>query len=371
MLNFFKKNKRKKNEEENEEKIQEEIQSNESNGNVETDDKSITNDKKEESSEIRTIFDEETDDENVEKKGFFSRLKSGLSKTRKGFISKVANLFSSYSNIDDELFEELEEILVQADVGVRTTMQLIEDLEERVEEEDIEDPEILYDIFKEELSNLLKTEDDSIELKDGLNILMVVGVNGAGKTTTIAKIARRFKKEDKKILMAAGDTFRAAAIDQLMVWGDRIGVNVIAQQEGSDAAAVAYDAVQAAKARDVDLLIVDTAGRLHTQKNLMEELKKVKRVIDREAGQAHVEILLVLDATTGQNAMNQAKLFNETVDVDGIALTKLDGTAKGGIVIAIKNELGIPIKLIGVGEAAEDLQDFNADEFVNALFSEE
>ncbi|MEJ6951022.1 signal recognition particle-docking protein FtsY [Natronospora cellulosivora (SeqCode)] len=327
--------------------------------------------------EDNNLEDKEINNEEVlendekSKKGLFSRLKSGLSKTRDGFINRVNNLFSSFTSIDDELFEELEEILIQADVGVKTTMDLVEQLEERVEEEGIKDPEALNGIFKEELSNLLKSQNTKLELKDNtLNILMVVGVNGAGKTTTIAKIAQRFKKEKKKILLAAGDTFRAAAIDQLQVWGDRVGANVIAQQEGSDAAAVAYDAVQAAKARESDLLIIDTAGRLHTQKNLMEELKKVRRVIDREAEDANVEVLLVLDATTGQNAMNQAKLFNEAVQVNGIALTKLDGTAKGGIVIAIKNELGIAIKLIGVGEAAEDLQDFDADKFVNALFSE-
>ncbi|MFW5987945.1 MAG: signal recognition particle-docking protein FtsY [bacterium] len=305
-----------------------------------------------------------------ENKGFFSRLKSGLSKTRDSFINRVSNLFNSYGNISDELFEELEEILVQADVGIKTTMQLIDDLKERIEEEDISEPDQLNLVFKEELSSILKNETEEREIKDGLNIIMVVGVNGAGKTTTIAKIARRLKQDNKKVILAAADTFRAAAIDQIEVWGDRLGINVIAQQEGSDAAAVAYDAVQSAKANNADFLIVDTAGRLHTQKNLMNELKKVKRVISRELDNGNVEVLQVLDATTGQNAMNQAKLFDEAVDVDGIALTKLDGTAKGGIVIAIKNELGIPIKLIGVGEAAEDLQDFNPDEFVKALFSE-
>ncbi|MFW5982015.1 MAG: signal recognition particle-docking protein FtsY, partial [Halanaerobiaceae bacterium] len=324
--------------------------------------KFVLEEEKPEISEEEAEFDE--------KKGLFSRLKSGLSKTRNGFIDRVNNLFSSFTSIDDELFEELEEILIQADVGVKTSMELVEHLEKRVDEEGIKEPEALNDLFKEELSDLLKKENDLLKLKDNLNIIMVVGVNGAGKTTTIAKVAQRYKNEGKDVLLAAGDTFRAAAIDQLKVWGDRIGVRVIAQEEGSDAAAVAYDAVQAARARDVDLLIVDTAGRLHTQKNLMEELKKVRRVIDREAEDCNVETLLVLDATTGQNAMNQAKLFNEAVQVDGIVLTKLDGTAKGGIVIAIKNELGIAIKLIGVGEAAEDLQDFDADKFVDALFSE-
>lgn len=316
------------------------------------------------------LLDEEKA-ETKKEKGLFSRLKKGLTRTRRGFIFQVTNLFTGYGKIDEKLFEELEEILIQADVGIKTTMELIEDLEERVEEEGINEPEELIRIFKEELSALLQDEGGELELKEGLNILMVVGVNGSGKTTTIAKIARRYKEQGKKVILAAGDTFRAAAIDQLKVWGDRIGVNVIAQQEGSDAAAVAFDAVQSAKARGIELLIVDTAGRLHTQKNLMEELKKVKRVIDREAEGANIQVLLVLDATTGQNALNQARLFNEAVNVDGIALTKLDGTAKGGIVIAIKNELGIPIKLIGVGEAAEDLQDFKPGEFIEALFAEQ
>lgn len=305
--------------------------------------------------------------------GFLQRLKDGLKKTKEGFVNRVTNIFTGRSNIDDELFEELEEVLIQADVGVKTTFTLIDKLKEDVEEEDITEPEELMQYFQKELQNLLQNDEGGFKFDKDLNIIMVVGVNGAGKTTTIAKIAGRHKEEGKKVMLAAGDTFRAGAIEQLQIWGDRLGVNVIAQQEGSDAAAVAYDAVQSAKAKDVDLLIVDTAGRLHTQTNLMEELKKVKRVIDREAEaiNAGVEVLLVLDATTGQNAISQAKLFNEAVDVDGIALTKLDGTAKGGIVIAVKNELQIPIKLIGVGEAAEDLQNFDPEEFIEALFSSE
>mgnify|MGYP000721686900 FL=1 len=305
--------------------------------------------------------------------GFLQRLKDGLKKTKEGFVEKVSNIFTGRSNIDDELFEELEEVLIQADVGVKQTFTLIEKLKEDIEEEDIKEPEELMEYFQKELQNLLQNDEVEFKFDKDLNIIMVVGVNGAGKTTTIAKIAGRHKEAGKKVMLAAGDTFRAGAIEQLQIWGDRLGVNVIAQQEGSDAAAVAYDAVQSAKAKDVDLLIIDTAGRLHTQTNLMEELKKVKRVIDREAGEinAEVEVLLVLDATTGQNAISQAKLFNEAVDVDGVALTKLDGTAKGGIVIAVKNELQIPIKLIGVGEAAEDLQNFDPDEFIEALFSSE
>ncbi len=305
--------------------------------------------------------------------GFLQRLKDGLKKTKEGFVNKVSNIFTGRTNIDDELFEELEEVLIQADVGVKTTFTLIEKLKKDVEEEEITEPEELMEYFQKELKSLLQNDEGGFNLDNDLNIIMVVGVNGAGKTTTIAKIAGRHKEEGKKVMLAAGDTFRAGAIEQLQIWGDRLGVNVISQQEGSDAAAVAYDAVQSARAKDVDLLIVDTAGRLHTQTNLMEELKKVKRVIDREAAaiNAGVEVLLVLDATTGQNAISQAKLFNDAVDVDGVALTKLDGTAKGGIVIAVKNELQIPIKLIGVGEAAEDLQNFDPEEFIEALFSNE
>lgn len=308
--------------------------------------------------------------EKDEQEGFFSRLKKGLSKTKNDFINQVTTLFSSSGKINEDLFEQLEEILIQADVGVATTIKLIEELKERVKQDKISEAAELSSVFKEELSRLLQDEATGLDIKPGLNILMVVGVNGAGKTTTIAKIAQRYKSQGKQVLLAAGDTFRAAAIDQLKVWGERVGVNIIAQQEGADAAAVTFDAIQSARAREVELLIVDTAGRLHTQKNLMEELKKVRRIIGREAVAAQTQVLLVLDATTGQNAMNQAKIFNEAVNVDGIALTKLDGTAKGGIVIAIKNELGIPIKLIGVGEQAEDLQDFKPDEFIEALFSE-
>lgn len=310
--------------------------------------------------------------EEEKNQGFFKRLKKGLDKTRSNFVDKVTGLFTGDGALDDDFFEELEELLIQSDVGIHTTMELIDDLKYIVDEKDIETPPELYDIFKDELADMLQDEEGKLELKEGLNIIMVVGVNGSGKTTTIAKIAKRFKEKGKDVMLAAGDTFRAGAIDQLQVWGDRLGVKVIAQSEGSDSAAVAYDAVQSAKAKDMDLLIVDTAGRLHTQKNLMKELQKVRNVIGKEAGEKiPVEVLLVLDATNGQNAISQAKLFNESVDVDGIALTKLDGTAKGGIVVAVKNELGIPIKLIGVGEAAKDLQNFNPEEFVEALFAEE
>jgi fused signal recognition particle receptor len=303
-----------------------------------------------------------------QKLSFFGRLKKGLSKTRNGFVAQVENLFSKFTSIDEELFEELEEILIQADVGVHTTMNLVDDLREKAKEENIKEPKDLNELFKNQLIEILSQGEEK-EDSEQPTILMVVGVNGAGKTTTIGKIAQRTKEAGMKVLLGAGDTFRAAAIDQLKVWSSRVGVDIIAHQEGADSAAVAYDAVQAAKSRGVDLLIVDTAGRLHTQSNLMQELEKVKRVITREAGEMRVEVLLVLDATTGQNAVNQAKLFNDAVAIDGIALTKLDGTAKGGVVIAIKEELGIPIKLIGVGESAEDLQDFEAESFIEALFN--
>ena len=301
--------------------------------------------------------------------GLFSKLKEGLSKTRSNLVLKVQNVLRAYSGINDELYEELEEILIQSDVGVKTTMKLVDKIKARIEADNIQDPEKVSGLLKEELVDLIGEADLDI-LQDKPTILMVVGVNGAGKTTTIGKIAHMAKEAEQKLLMAAGDTFRAGAIDQLKAWASEVGVELIAHEEGSDSAAVAYDAVQAAKARDVDLLIVDTAGRLHTQSNLMEELKKVKRVIDKQADEMAVEVLLVLDATTGQNAISQAKLFDDAVNVDGIALTKLDGTAKGGVVLAVKEELGIPVKYIGVGEGVNDLQEFKAEKFVDALFSE-
>ncbi|MGM0502196.1 MAG: signal recognition particle-docking protein FtsY [Bacillota bacterium] len=302
---------------------------------------------------------------NEEKKSLFGRLKKGLSKTRDGFVSKLEGLFRSYDKINEDLYEDLEEILIQADVGVKTTMKLVDDLKEKAREEQIKEPEKLINLLKEDILEMLN---QSREEDEQPTILMVVGVNGAGKTTTIGKIAQRAKQNGKKVLLAAGDTFRAAAIDQLEAWANKVGTNVISHQEGADSAAVAYDAVQSAKSKEADLLIVDTAGRLHTQSNLMDELKKVKRVIQKESGPMKVEVLLVLDATTGQNAISQAKLFDQAVDVDGIALTKLDGTAKGGVVISIREEVGLPIELIGVGEDLEDLQDFEPQSFVEALF---
>ncbi|MCK8825861.1 signal recognition particle-docking protein FtsY [Fuchsiella alkaliacetigena] len=323
----------------------------------------------EEDTSAEAKAEEETAQTEEEQAGLFSRLKNGLSKTRNAFANQIKGLFAGYSSINDELFEELEEILIQADVGVRTTMKLVDDLRTRADEEKIKDPQQLQDVFQEKLRSILVTEDEDIYTQDQLTILMVVGVNGVGKTTTIGKIALRAKESGQQVLLVAGDTFRAAAIEQLEAWGNRVGTKVISHQEGADAAAVVYDGIQAAHSRDSDLLIIDTAGRLHTQSNLMEELKKVKRIIDQRAQGARVESLLVLDATTGQNGISQAELFDEAVGVDGIALTKLDGTAKGGIVLAIKEELGIPIKLIGVGEDVDDLQDFEAEAFIEALFN--
>ncbi len=301
--------------------------------------------------------------------GFFDRLKDGLQKTRKSITEKIDQVLVSFGKVDDDLFDELEEILITSDLGIETTMKVIEDLKRKVKEGRVIDPMQVKGLLKEELSEILSKGGNEMKLNTSPAVIIVIGVNGVGKTTSIGKIANLYKKQGKKVLLAAGDTFRAAAIDQLEIWADRVGVDIIAQKEGSDPAAVVFDAVQAAKSRKVDLLIIDTAGRLHTKKNLMEELKKVSRVLERELPGADKETLLVLDATTGQNAVTQAKTFSETSDITGIVLTKLDGTAKGGIVVAIKSELDIPVKLIGVGEQLDDLQRFDSQEFVDALFS--
>ncbi|PYG87069.1 fused signal recognition particle receptor [Ruminiclostridium sufflavum DSM 19573] len=301
--------------------------------------------------------------------GFFDRLKDGLQKTRKSITEKIDQVLVSFGKVDEELFDELEEILITSDIGIETTMRIIEDLKEKTRERKIIDALKVKDLLKEELEEILDTGESALKLDSKPSVIIVIGVNGVGKTTSIGKIANYYKSQGKKVLLAAGDTFRAAAIDQLEIWADRVGAEIIEQKEGSDPAAVVFDAAQAAKSRKADLLICDTAGRLHTKKNLMEELKKVSRVLDRELPGADRETLLVLDATTGQNAISQAKTFKEAADITGIVLTKLDGTAKGGIVIAIKSELDIPVKLIGVGEQIDDLQKFNAKEFVEALFS--
>ncbi len=301
---------------------------------------------------------------------FFNKLKEGLDKTRKGITDKIDDLFNNYGEIDDELFDELEEILVMADVGVPTTHKLIERLRETLRIRKVKDASEVKGVFKEVVEEMLRENNsEPFNVGDVPTIVMVIGVNGVGKTTSIGKIAQHLKSEGKSVLIAAADTFRAAAIDQLKIWGDRVGVNVIHQSEGSDPAAVIFDAIQAAKARKIDVLICDTAGRLHNKVNLMNELSKVFRIIDREYPDAKREVLLVLDATTGQNAIQQAKVFNEAANITGIVLTKLDGTAKGGVVMAINHELNIPVKLIGVGEAVEDLQTFDPHEFVEALFN--
>ncbi|WP_025682292.1 signal recognition particle-docking protein FtsY [Paenibacillus maysiensis] len=299
------------------------------------------------------------------------QFKDGLEKTRKGFVEKVSDLMIRRKKIDEEFYEELEEILIGADVGVNTVMNLIEDLRVEVKKRKIEDASELQPVLSEKLSELLRGNDNSqLQMSpDGITVILFVGVNGVGKTTTIGKLAHRFKQEGKKVLLAAGDTFRAGAIEQLEVWGERAGVEVIKQQSGSDPAAVMFDAVQAAKQRQVDVLLCDTAGRLQNKSNLMEELNKIFRVIQREIPDAPHEVLLVLDATTGQNALNQAKMFGEKSGVTGLVLTKLDGTAKGGIVVAIRQELNLPVKLVGLGEKVNDLQPFDSEQFVHALFA--
>lgn len=304
--------------------------------------------------------------------GFFSKLKEGLDKTKKGIVDKIDDLFNNYGEIDDDLFDELEEILIMADIGMNTTMALIERLRSALKVRKIKDSSMVKDVLKDVMEEmLLENNSEPFEIKKTPTIIMVIGVNGVGKTTSIGKIAHRLKSDGKSVLIAAGDTFRAAAIEQLKVWGERVNVPVIHQSEGSDPAAVIYDAIQSAKAKKVDVLICDTAGRLHNKVNLMNELAKVFRVIEREFPDAHKEVLLVLDATTGQNAIQQAKVFNEAAEISGIVLTKLDGTAKGGVVMAINSELNIPVKLIGVGEGMDDLQTFEPRSFVHALFGDE
>jgi fused signal recognition particle receptor len=302
------------------------------------------------------------------------KFREGLTKTRDSFSGKVNDLVARYRKVDEDFFEELEEILIGADVGVNTVMELIDELRMEVKRRNIQDPREVQSVISEKLVEIYESGEDispTINFQqDGLTVVLVVGVNGVGKTTSIGKIAKKLKQEGKSVLLAAGDTFRAGAIEQLDVWGDRLGVDVIKQSAGSDPAAVMYDALQAAKARKVDVLLCDTAGRLQNKVNLMKELEKVKRVIEREVPGAPHEVLLVLDATTGQNALSQAKIFSEATNVTGIVLTKLDGTAKGGIVLAIRNEMRIPVKFVGLGEKADDLQEFNAEQYVYGLFAD-
>ena len=304
-----------------------------------------------------------------EKKGFFQRLKDGLFKTHQGMVSKIDQLISGKKKIDDLLLEELEEILITSDIGVKTTQQLLAKVSEKVKRKELEDADHLKKTLQEEMFLILRQQESPLDVSSANPfVIMVIGVNGTGKTTTLSKMAQKFKSQGKSVLLVAGDTFRAAAIEQLEIWGQRVGCEVIKHQSGADPSAVVFDALKAGKARGSNIIMVDTAGRLHTKVNLMEELKKVKRVMARELPDSPHEILLVLDATTGQNAISQAKMFNRELGVTGIALTKLDGTAKGGILISISEELKIPIRYIGIGEKADDLREFKARDFVDALF---
>lgn len=303
-----------------------------------------------------------------EKKGFFKKLVSGLTKTRDNIVSGIDSVFSGFSKIDDDFYEEIEEILIMGDIGVSTTTKIIEDLKQRVKENKIKDPAECKELLINSIKDQMRLGENAYDFETRKSIVLVIGVNGVGKTTSVGKLSGQLKSRGKKVVMAAADTFRAAAIEQLTEWSNRAGVDIIAQQEGSDPAAVIYDAIAASKSRKADVLICDTAGRLHNKKNLMEELKKIDRIIEKEYSDAYRENLVVLDGTTGQNALVQAKQFMECTDITGIILTKMDGTAKGGIAIAIQAELGIPVKYIGIGEQIDDLQKFDADQFVDALF---
>lgn len=303
-----------------------------------------------------------------EKLGFFGRLKAGLAKTRNNIVRGIDNVFSGFSNIDEDFYEELEEILIMGDIGVNATTKIVERLKEQVREQHIKEPSECKQLLIDGIKEQMRVEETAYDFETEQSVVLVIGVNGVGKTTSVGKLAGKLKDKGRKVLLAAADTFRAAAIEQLEEWSHRAGVDIISGSEGADPASVIYDAVSAAKARHVDVLLCDTAGRLHNKKNLMEELKKINRIIDREFPDAHRENLVVLDGTTGQNALNQAREFAQVADLTGIILTKLDGTAKGGIAVAIQSELKIPVKYIGVGESIEDLQKFDADQFVNALF---
>lgn len=304
-----------------------------------------------------------------EKKGFFRRLVDGLSKTRANIVSGIDSIFSGFSSIDDDFYEEIEEILVMGDIGINTTNAIIQHLKDEVEEKRIKDPAQCKQLLIDGIKKQMDVGETDYEFEDRKSVVLVIGVNGVGKTTSVGKLAGKLKDQGKKVVLAAADTFRAAAGEQLSQWANRAGVEIIGGQSGADPAAVVYDAIAAAKARNADVLLCDTAGRLHNKKNLMEELRKIYRIIEREYPEAYLETLVVLDGTTGQNALVQAKQFKEVADITGIILTKLDGTAKGGIAVAIQAELDIPVKYIGVGESIDDLQKFNSEEFVNALFN--
>ena len=355
----------------NEEKIEDTLNDEKVNEVVENIEESTIHDQE----VIINEVDEDIKEENIEvveepqkKVNLFERLKQGLTKAKQGITDKIDDVLKSYTKVDEELLEELEEILITADVGVNTTMDIIDKLSDKIKENKITEPAGVKAELKNIIEEILTNENSTLNVEKSPTIILMVGVNGVGKTTTIGKLANRYKQEGKKILLAAGDTFRAAAIEQLEVWAGRSNVDIIKHQEGADPGAVVFDAIKAAKARKVDLLICDTAGRLHNKANLMNELGKVFKIVDREFPEANKEVLLVVDATTGQNAVVQAKTFKEVADITGIVLTKLDGTAKGGVVLAVKSEVDVPVKLIGVGEKVEDLQDFDAKAFSEALF---
>lgn len=355
----------------NEEKIEDTLNDEKVNEVVENIEESTIHDEE----VIINEVDEDIKEENIEvveepqkKVNLFERLKQGLTKAKQGITDKIDDVLKSYTKVDEELLEELEEILITADVGVNTTMDIIDKLRDKIKENKITEPAGVKAELKNIIEEILTNENSTLNVEKSPTIILMVGVNGVGKTTTIGKLANRYKQEGKKVLLAAGDTFRAAAIEQLEVWAGRSNVDIIKHQEGADPGAVVFDAIKAAKARKVDLLICDTAGRLHNKANLMNELGKVFKIVDREFPEANKEVLLVVDATTGQNAVVQAKTFKEVADITGIVLTKLDGTAKGGVVLAVKSEVDVPVKLIGVGEKVEDLQDFDAKAFSEALF---
>ena len=330
-----------------------------------------TQEKQDEIEESEDTVENQIDDEVEEKPkkvSLFDRLKQGLTKAKQGITDRIDEVLKAYTKVDEELLEDLEEVLITADVGVNTTMDIIEKLEDVIRTKKITDPQDVREELKLIIEDILSKDDTKLDVSHSPTIILMVGVNGVGKTTTIGKLAHRYKSEGKKVLLAAGDTFRAAAIDQLEVWANRCNVDIIKHQEGADPGAVIFDAIKASKARGVDVLICDTAGRLHNKSNLMNELGKVFKIVDREYPEAKKEVLLVVDATTGQNAVSQAKSFKEVCDITGLVLTKLDGTAKGGVVLAVKSEVDVPVKLIGVGEQMEDLQDFDSKSFVDALF---
>ena len=302
------------------------------------------------------------------KKGLFSRLVSGLTKTRNNVVSGIDSIFSGFSSIDDDFYDEIEEILIMGDLGVETTEKIIDDLKDKVKENKIKKPDECKQLLMDSIKEQMNIGENAYDFENEKSVILIIGVNGVGKTTSIGKLAAQLRNDGKKVIMAAADTFRAAAIEQLTEWSHRSGADIIAQQEGSDPAAVIFDAIQASKARNADILLCDTAGRLHNKKNLMEELKKIDRIIEKEYSGTRRENFIVLDATTGQNALAQAKTFMECTNITGVILTKMDGTAKGGIAVAIQSELGIPVKYIGVGEGIDDLQKFDADVFVDALF---